>query len=650
MCGIAGFIKISSASLDTVQILHNLSQSIQHRGPDAAGFGIWGKEKAIETNHRTPVNFSNPSPNVAFVHRRLSIIDTSANGNQPIQSEDGRYLLIQNGEIYNYIELREELKKLGHSFHTESDTEVLLKSFMQWNCSAFNRFVGMFAVAVLDTQTNELILARDFFGIKPLFYTQTSDALVFASEIKALLTFPGVNNKANLSSVRDYLSLGLVNHNQKSFYASINSLEPGHYLKLNINNPGQFQIHQYYKRTTTRLTTKDISFQEAADHLKDLFLKSVQLHMRSDVPYGAALSGGVDSSAIIAAMRAISGKNQELQTFTYSTKNTAFDEEYFADAMIKSAGTTAHKIILHPKDLLTDIDTILQTQDEPFGSTSIYAQYKVFQEARKAGIKVILGGQGADEILAGYRSYYTAAVAGMIKSGQIGKALNLTRTLSKQGKISLANFLFRVIARLCPPAVGREIHRRYAENGINSAVNWQWFSDQGTEGQYANLPGTAQSLDQALQGDISSFNLPGLLRYEDRNSMAHSLESRVPFLTPEIVDFSSSLPAEYLIDKNGCDKAIFRAAMRSLVPDEILDRKDKIGFQTPETNWFHELSPWINQVLQSDSFQRIPFFDDEKAVAAWRSFEQGKIEFPRAIWRWVNLAKWAEMNELQFDE
>ncbi|MFD2206847.1 asparagine synthase (glutamine-hydrolyzing) [Kiloniella antarctica] len=650
MCGIAGFIKTSSARLDTVQILHNLSQSIQHRGPDAAGFGVWGKGKEVEINHQTPANFSTTSPDLAFVHRRLSIIDTSENGNQPIKSADGRYLLIQNGEIYNYIELREELKKLGHNFQTESDTEVLLKSFMQWNCGAFNRFVGMFAIAILDTLKNEIILARDFFGIKPLFYARTSDALVFGSEIKALLTFPGIDNKPNLSTVRDYLSLGLVNHNQESFYASINSIEPGHYLKLKFNNPHDFQIHQYYKRSTTRLTTKDISFQEAADHLRELFIESVKLHMRSDVPYGAALSGGVDSSAIIAAMRSISGKDQDLQTFTYSTKNTTFDEESYADIMIQSASTISHKIVLHHKDLLSDINSVLQTQDEPFGSTSIYAQYKVFQVARKSGIKVILGGQGADEILAGYRSYYTAAVAGMVKSGRLIHAIHLVRALSNQGKISLANFLFRVIARLCPAAVGREIHRRYAENGINSAVNWQWFTDHGVAGGYANLPGTSKSLEEALEGDLSNFNLPGLLRYEDRNSMAHSLESRVPFLTPTIVDFSSSLPPEYLIDRNGCDKAVLRAALRALVPDEILDRKDKIGFQTPETNWFKELSPWINQVLTSDSFQRMPFITTEKAIMNWSLFEQGKIEFPRAIWRWVNLAKWAEMNELKFDE
>ncbi|WP_417454744.1 asparagine synthase (glutamine-hydrolyzing) [Kiloniella sp.] len=650
MCGIAGFIRTTPAQLDTRQILYNLSHSIPHRGPDASGFGIWKKGRRVEINHQTPTNFSTTSPDVGFVHRRLSIIDTSTNGHQPIQSDDGRYVLIQNGEIYNYIELREKLKKLGHTFHTASDTEVLLKSFIQWNHKAFKKFVGMFALAILDTQKNELILARDFFGIKPLFYAPTTDALVFGSEIKALLTFPGINNKPNLSTVRDYLSLGLVNNNQQSFYSNINSIEPGHYLKLNTNTPHDFQIHRYYKRSTTQLTTKDISFQEATDHLRGLFIKSVELHMRSDVPYGAALSGGVDSSAITAVMRTILPRDKAIHTFTYSTQGTAFDEENFADLMVKKAELTSHKVILTSQDLLRDIDKVITYQDEPFGSTSIYAQYRVFQKAQDTGIKVLLGGQGADEILAGYRSYYSAAIAGMVRSGQIIDAINLCRTLSKQGKVSFANFLFRIIARLCPPHVGKLIHKKYAEGTINSAIHWRWFSEKGHKGEFANLPGTAKDLNEALAADLCHFNLPGLLRYEDRNSMAHSIESRVPFLTPEIVDFTASLPPEYLIGKDGCDKAVFRAAMRSLVPDEILNRTDKIGFQTPETNWFNELSPWINQVLQSDSFKQIPFIDSNKAVRFWNSFEQGKIEFPRAIWRWVNLAKWAEINELQFDE
>ncbi|WP_020592881.1 asparagine synthase (glutamine-hydrolyzing) [Kiloniella laminariae] len=650
MCGIAGYIKISSAELDTVKVLNDASKSIQHRGPDATGFGIWAKGQGIEINNHTSADFATKSPDVAFIHKRLAIIDTSTNGDQPIKSQDNRYLLIQNGEIYNYIELREELKKLGHVFHTESDTEVLLKSYIQWNCNAFERFIGMFAVAILDTESNEVILARDFFGIKPLFYTQTNNNFFFGSEIKSLLKFPGVRNKPNLSSVRDYLSLGLVNHNQDSFYASIKSINPGHYLKINLNTPQNVQIYKYYNRQTAKLTTKEISFQDAAQHLRKLFLESVQLHMRSDVPYGAALSGGVDSSAITAAMRIIGGSKANLQTFTYSTKNTTFDEESYADIMIQRAKTTSHKITLKPQNLLADLDKILHTQDEPFGSTSIYAQYKIFEEANNAGIKVILGGQGADEILAGYRSYYTAAVAGLIKSGQIVKALNLTHSLSKQGKVSLSNFLFRVITRLCPPVISKEIHRIYAETGINSTISWKWFEDNGVIGEYTDLPGTAKSLHQALEGDLSYFNLPGLLRYEDRNSMAHSLESRVPFVTPTIVDFVSSLPDEYLIDKNGQDKAVFRAAMRSLVPDEILDRTDKIGFQTPETDWFREITPWIRQTLKSDYFQDLPFFKTKDVKQCWQSFEEGHIEFPRSIWRWVNLAKWAEMNGLHFNE
>ena len=650
MCGLAGFIKRSTAQLDTVQILQTLSQSIPHRGPDAAGFGAWKRGKKAEINHHTALSFSFDSPDVAFIHRRLSIIDTSTNGHQPVLSDDGRYMLIQNGEIYNYIELRKELISLGHQFHSEADTEVLLKSYIEWGNRAFNKFIGMFAVCILDTKHNELTLVRDFFGIKPLFYSLTSKALVFGSEIKALLNFPGMDKKANLSSVRDYLSLGLVNHNQESFYSTINSLEPGHYLTVKLDRIHEFKSHKYYTRSSEPLTTKDLSFEEAAQHLRDLFFDSVKLHMRSDVPYGAALSGGVDSSAITAVMRSINGNHKELKTFTYSTKDTAFDEERYADLMIDLTQAKAYKALISPIDLRNEIDVLLNTQDEPFGSTSIYAQYKVFEEAKNNGIKVILGGQGADEILGGYRSYYTAAVSGMIRSGRISQALQLIAALNREGKISLANFLLRLFARLCPPSLGRQIHRHYAQSGISSAVNWQWFNNRGINGRYSNLPGTANKLEKALEVDFTSYNLPGLLRYEDRNSMAHSIESRVPFLTPDIVEFVGSLPPTYLIDKSGCDKAVFRAAMRNIVPDDILDRKDKIGFQTPEKNWFTELAPWIREIITGSNFKDIPFFDAEKVLNSWQMFEQGKTEFPRAIWRWVNLARWAELNGVQFND
>ncbi len=651
MCGIAGFVHQNFSPTQATSVLENFSNLLSHRGPDNAGYCLWSQGGRYAVGEDVnQLSAGREGVDIGLMHRRLSILDTSEHGHQPMISHDGRYVIIQNGEIYNYIELRSELEKLGHSFISQSDTEVLLYALIQWGRDAFSKLIGMFAFCLVDRVEQSLLLARDFYGIKPLFYATTEKGMVFASEIKALSAFPELKFNPDLSALRDYLALGVVNHNERSFFADIKSLLPGHGLKISLEGTAAPEIFSFLPQKKGRLHRKEIGFEEAAKELRERFIRSVELHMRSDVGYGALLSGGLDSSAIVAVMRMIGGEQLDLKTFTYAARGEGCDEELYADLVIDRVGASSKKILLSSSDVAHNLERLMAFQDEPIGSTSMFAQYRVFEAVHDDGLKVVLDGQGADEILAGYTPYYTAALAGFIREGKWRNAFRLIEYLKNHGRLSLSNLLMRSLVRLAPDFIGQMLHEKHAQGAVNTAIDWQWFEAKGVMTDYGQTTGLASSLDRALDLDFTSLNLPGLLRYEDRNSMAHSLESRVPFLSPEIVDFAQSLPAEYLISPDGEDKALFRAAMRGIVPDEILDRKDKIGFQTPEQSWFKELNSWVEERIKSDSFRTLPFLDTIKATRSWEEVQRSGSTFPRALWRWISVAQWAEAHGLEFEK
>ncbi|WP_417432219.1 asparagine synthase (glutamine-hydrolyzing) [Kiloniella sp.] len=651
MCGIAGFAHKEFPPAQAVKVLEDFSARLSHRGPDNTGYCLWSQGGSYSVGESAQkLSSERMGVDIGLMHRRLSILDTSEHGHQPMVSHDDRYVIVQNGEIYNYIELRSELENLGYSFASQSDTEVLLYALIEWGRKAFAKLIGMFAFCLIDRVDQTLMLARDFYGIKPLFYATTEKGLVFASEIKALSAFPELKLQPDLFSLRDYLALGLVNHNERSFLSGIKSLPPGHCLKISLGRSLAPEISSFLAPKQARLNRKEIGFVEASQELKERFLRSVELHMRSDVGYGALLSGGVDSSAIVAAMRLVGGEELDLRTFTYAARGESCDEEAYADLVINKVGANSKKVLLSSNDVVQNLERLMRFQDEPIGSTSLFAQYRVFEAVHNDGLKVVLDGQGADEILGGYTPYYTAALAGFIQKGEWGRACSLIGYLRHNGRLSLSNLLLRTLTRLAPDFVGQMIYQKHAQGGVNAAIDWQWFEKMGISADYGKTTGLASSLDSALDLDFTSLNLPGLLRYEDRNSMAHSLESRVPFLSPEIVGFVQSLPEEYLISPDGEDKALFRAAMRGIVPDEILDRKDKIGFQTPEQAWFKELSGWVEERINSDSFRALPFLDVAQATRSWEEVKRSGNGFPRAVWRWINVAQWAEAHDLDFEK
>jgi asparagine synthase (glutamine-hydrolysing) len=577
-------------------------------------------------------------PEALLLHRRLSIIDTSDSGWQPMSTPDGRYHVVYNGEIYNYKELRRELERLGHRFRSQSDTEVLLAAWAEWGAPALRRFVGMFAFALLDTERRIVMLARDFFGIKPLYYANGDGIICFGSEIKVLLAFGLARPQANAERLLLYLRYGMTDFGSQTLLAPIQQLPPAHTLEISLDTGISNEPQCYWSPEPQG--PFDISFDEASRRVRELFLRNVELHLRSDVPLGSALSGGIDSSSIVMAIRHLDNQAQ-IHAFSFIADDQAISEERWVDIVSREAGAHIHKVRASAGELAADLDTMMRFQDEPFGGTSAYAQYQVFRAARCAGIKVMLDGQGADEILGGYRHYLGARLASLLRQGQWPDALRFLQSLSRlegfggyQGLACCADYLL-------PPALQSVARRLVGKDALPSWLNRLWFAERGVGPAFVNYTTVREVLRESLSRSLSQ-TLPRLLRYEDRNSMASSVESRVPFLTPELVSFLQGLPEEYIIARDGTSKAVFRKAMRGIVPDTILDRRDKLGFVTPERTWLKVLDGLVRAILGSDAAHRVPFLDLRVAREEWESVRDGRRPFDFRIWRWVNLIRWTE--------
>jgi asparagine synthase (glutamine-hydrolysing) len=372
--------------------------------------------------------------------------------------------------------------------------------------------------------------------------------------------------------------------------------------------------------------------------------------LRSDVPVGAALSGGIDSSAIVTAMRIVEPK-ADVHTFTFVADDPVIDEERYADLAAARANATVRKVRLEPGDLAADVDRLVAAQDEPFGSTSIYAQYRVFRLAAEHGIKVMLDGQGADELLAGYHGYFDARVGSLIGRGKLLKAYTFaTRASRRPGVGGRTALLARGIRRLLPPGVQTRGKALLGRPAMPTWLNGEWFAARGVETPVE--PRTSRRTEQLrerLYRTLTETSLPMLLRYEDRNSMAWSIESRVPFLTPALAEFMLSLPEEHTISRDGVTKHVFREAMRGIVPDEILDRRDKVGFATPEKRWLQELRPWLSDVLNPERIRRVPALNATAIAQEWRRVLDGTRPFDWRVWRWVNLIRWTEACQVSFE-
>ena len=646
MCGIAGFAHFDSGMVNK-QIVRDVSTAMVHRGPDDLGYLSWQAGQSANVTR----DFSwIGEPQVILVHRRLSIIDLSNEGAQPMSTADGRYHIVFNGEIYNYVELREELIAAGVTFKSTSDTEVALYAFAEWGTRAFGRFIGMFAIAILDSQTGSVILSRDQFGIKPLFYTTSPSGTFFASELKALLKIPSIERKVNPQVLFDFLVSGRSDFGAETLIAGIKQVPPASFIEFQANQAGESQPQSYWHIKPRQ--SGIANYRDAVDELRHLFLESVRLHMRSDVAVGACLSGGIDSSSIVMAMRHIGGKDLDIHTFSYIADREAINEERWVDIVCDAARTVPHKIHVESDAILDELDALIYTQDEPFRGTSMYAQYLIFREARRHGIKVMLDGQGADEMLAGYQgtmhplmlalmvedqdyvaaSRFVLGVCGLRNLGAVPELYQRAKRLIKNKR----TFRTRPVEPSDSMGPGWLNHGWFARHEVQQASG---YTDE--ENEYGLFRGELHRM-------LTTSSMPHLLRSEDRNSMAWSVESRVPFVNPVLVEFLMSLPEKWLLNQSGVTKSIFRDAMRDIVPKAILDRKDKIGFTTPIDKWLGSLHGWIEPSLtsartDSDSPVYPSLIEESLRLMQLRS----QMGVPQALWRSINYLKWQETFSIQ---
>ncbi len=655
MCGIVGII---SAAGVRPQELTAMSATVEHRGPDGRGWMLYSASRGT----RVGVNRDIPGEEyvdtqVGFGHRRLAIIDLSAANSQPMLNEDGSLCIAYNGEVYNYRELRAELEGLGFSFRTSGDTEVLLRAYEAWGSAFAARLNGMWALAILDVRRRCVLLSRDRTGIKPLYYAVSEGTLYFASEIKALLAIPGLDRGPNEKTVARFLTTGATDDTSETFFEGIRAFPPAHSATIRLGAPvNSVEPERYW-------TLPPVSFVEppaaAVAEFRRLFLDALTVHARSDVRVGTCLSGGLDSSSIVGGSESLRSQGL-IPSYTHSAvgyraSDNTYCEERFMDLVAKATGVRMHYVDVSQERFDESVEAIVRTQDEPFGSASIVAQWFVFERAAKEGLKVMLDGQGADETLAGYHHYFATMALGLLSEGRVASYLALRARYERElGPFPLASGLLAAAARRMfaswrPTALALAgarwlVGHAKRDPGPTRASSSLYTAAIHNAAVAATTPSAKPiySLDHELRTQTTSASLPALLRFEDRNSMAHSIEARVPFLDVRLVDFAFSLP-ETLKIRGVTTKYVLREAMRGLIPEEIRTRKDKIGFRaSPEhtrefvRRHYGSLStnegPWEERWFHSEGVRNM--FDEALHSEAG--------DFP--VWRVVNVKLWARQH------
>jgi asparagine synthase (glutamine-hydrolysing) len=446
----------------------------------------------------------------------------------------------------------------------------------------------------------------------------------------------------------EYLRFGISDYGAETMLRDVHQVPAASYLEFSIDEPSLVREEIYWQPPAAG--SSDLSFTEAAAELRRLFLRSVEWHLRSDVPVGAALSGGIDSSAIVMAMREIGGKSLDFSTFSYIAPGSSFNEQHHAEAVASAAGARIFKITATDEDLVNEMETLIDLQDEPFGSTSIYAQRRVFQTAAEEGITVMLDGQGTDEILAGYRHFFAARIASLLRSGKLLQAARLWRsTPSRTGYGATPAVWMHAAGLLLPPALRGPAMQISGQRSMPRWIDTAWFRERDADGVVPRQGSGRNTLIEQLQISLAETSLPALLRYEDRNSMASSVESRVPLLTTPLVEFVLSLPESYILSPEGVTKAVFRCALDGLVPNTILSRRDKIGFATPEADWLKSRQAWVAGILESDTAANIPAIRTEIMKKQWQDCLAGRSRFDFRFWRWINLILWAKIRNVHFE-
>jgi asparagine synthase (glutamine-hydrolysing) len=601
MCGISGIINLNKNPASETEI-SRMNEVIHHRGPDASQVYLY--------------------KNLGIGHRRLSIIDLSIDGNQPMHYKE-KYTIIFNGEIYNYIEIKNELIKNEYTFKTNSDTEVILCAYDYWGEDCVSRFNGMWSFSILDKEKNILFISRDRFGVKPFYYARYNSQFIFGSEIKQILEITNYR-KVNYTILLDYLVWGFIDHTNNTFFEGISKLAPSHNLVYDLNT-NEYQIKKYFD--IEKANYSGYKDDEVLRLFKDTLYDAVSLRLRSDVKVGTCLSGGLDSSSIAAIASSLNSQRNVNPFFAIHAMSAekSTDESEFAIQVQEYCSLDLAIVKPSLDDFIRNIDEVIYTQEEPFGGLSIYMQYFVMQESRKKNCVVLLDGQGGDECLLGYERYYPAIFLEQRNFNGIGEFIKGIRN-SKISLIKMLGFtLYFPIFHLRKCLLVKKanfIKGKYIAEADKSHLKMNSVN-------YFNLFNLQRQ-------EIYSTQLPALLRYEDKNSMRHSIEARLPFLDYRMLQLSLSIPFWHKI-KNGWTKFILRQSVDSLLPKSIVWRKNKKGFEAPTNEWMKYIEKDLRkEILASNLLKEI--LNENLNIEKLDNIQK---------WRLYNVAKWEKIYKLK---
>lgn len=600
MCGISGF------NWTDENIIRDMNRVLKHRGPDDEGVYV---DEAVSLGHV-----------------RLSIIDLSEKGHQPMSDTNKKYHIVYNGEVYNFEGIRAKLERLGYHFTSKTDTEVVLYSFIEWGEKCLEKFNGMFAFAIYDKEKKKLFIARDRIGIKPLYYFYDGKRFIFSSEIPAILTHR-VDTTPNKEIIRDFLLYNITDHTNKTFFTDIYRIPKGNYAifdlvsnKLRMKEWWHIKFENNYSG----------SYSQAFTIIRQLLNDSVNKRLISDVPVGTGLSGGIDSTSIACLINET--KRTEIKTFSAVYSVFSKDELKYIDMVGNETGMKNFKVNPTANTLKRDLFAFTSALGEPVSSPSPYAQYCVQKLAKENAVTVLLDGQGSDELFAGYHYFFGFYFRGLLRKLKIGTVLKELVYLAKGGhsRIGILSLLF-----LLTPLSIRNYYFIMKSN-----ISRELLKDENVTTTFFEEYYTCKSLAKALEFHMN-YKLEHLLKWEDRNSMAHSREARVPFLDHRIMGFVAGLPEEFII-REGKTKAILRDAMKGTVPEDILDRRDKIGFATPEDEWLRseEFKELLNDWLLQATPKCVPYIDLHKTRKYIKEHIDNQKNYGRVLWKTIFLEAW----------
>lgn len=652
MCGLSAIFSQTGYRGSSIQHLNN---AIKHRGPDGEGFSFASNSIAINAfGDDTPQgavealqltkasSLNDESFNAMLGHRRLSIVDTSWRGHQPMTSGCGLYSIIYNGEIYNSDELKVELEELGNSFISHSDTEIVLGAYIQWGESCLKRFNGMFSFIIFNHETNQVFLARDRFGVKPLYYYYINEnTIAFASEIKQFSNLKCWSAILNRTKAIDYLNWGQTDHTSETLFKGVYQVPAASFCEFNVFEiPKNLNFQSWY---SLNLVRKPLTYNDAVKTFKDIFSSSVQYRLKADVPIGTCLSGGLDSSSIACTINRLIDDDQMQETFSSCSSNKKYDESEYIEAVLDGCkNINAHMIEINHEDFWNELGDLIYHHDEPFLSPSVYAEWCIFREVSKTNVKVTLDGHGADEILIGYYTFFGPYLSELLRKFRFVEYVKAVFSIHRLHGYSLLRLLAMSIRSFLPHTIKQNALKLLSRPSTNP----KWINQLAIDAPISDIGMSDNSLENMSIDQLLRFSVPKQLKWCDRDSMAHSIESRIPFLDFRLVDLLYSLPSDYKF-KRGITKRILRDSLSGVIPNKVKNRTNKMGFVTPGERWVLDNPKKYKLKLKNAIEQAGVLLNGPKCYEQFAKMIDGDIPFNNTFWRIIFFGEWIKRFEVR---